>query len=457
MAVLRDGVQGEGQRTDVFWPLLSVFSGEEGGNSRTEFLFPILHWSREGETTRYAFRPIFDLESDESTTDLDLLWPLFKWRSQPEEQSLDLFRVLPLYDHEVREGFHRLSVSLVFHEKESDYESYLWAWPFYGQSREGPESSTWILPPLFYRKVDEERKRVDLGLPWPLLLVGASTEPGGDYRSFDFLWPLLHYGREGETTTVRALPLFWQKMGPNTTSRVLFPFWWQFDDPEGSFRALFPVYGRQTKGDDFERTFVGGPLFIRTRSGARTATDLLWPFLHHDVRVDTSHFRVFPVLWIRRSDERSYTHLWPLLGYERDRASREYSTLYPFFRYRSDPDAFELNAPWPIVGWEGHPDGHDVWFFPFLHSERSGPRSEGSVLLKLVNWESDDETGTSDFRVLWRLVQSTKGERKNTFVLNPFWRHEENDEGDTYWSVLFGILARKEEKGEVDWRVLWIF
>ena len=61
----------------------------------------------------------------------------------------------------------------------------------------------------------------------------------------------------------------------------------------------------------------------------------------------------------------------------------------------------------------------------------------------------------SDFRILWKLVQSSHKAGKDTFVVNPLFRHETNDVGDTYWSFLFGLVARKQEQGDVDWRFFW--
>ena len=91
--------------------------------------------------------------------------------------------------------------------------------------------------------------------------------------------------------------------------------------------------------------------------------------------------------------------------------------------------------------------------------ERDGedvPHRKGNVLLYLSNWESTGED-ERDFRILWKLVESRHAKGKDTFVLNPLWRHETNTAGDTYWSVLFGLLARKQEASETDWRVLWVF
>jgi hypothetical protein len=54
-------------------------------------------------------------------------------------------------------------------------------------------------------------------------------------------------------------------------------------------------------------------------------------------------------------------------------------------------------------------------------------------------------------------VEHSREDDRTTFAFRPFWRWEENDDGDTYWSVLMGMLARKQEEGVVDWRVLWVF
>jgi hypothetical protein len=347
--------------------------------------------------------------------------------------------VFPLYDHEWRDGYDRLSAGIVYHRKTTPDDSYLWLWPLFGHDREGPRTKTWLLPPFF--------------------AFGRTTDGSGAWVETDLLWPLFHYEREGDTVTLQALPLLWQKIGPEATDRVVFPLWWQFDDADSSFRLLLPVYGRQTEGEDFARTFVGGPLFIHTRDKDERTYDLLWPLFAYQRSEEATRLRAFPVLFTQRSPRESYTYLWPLFGYaeDHDLESVEISTLTPLFRYRTAPKSFEAGFPWPIFTWEGFEEGHDFHLFPFVHSERHGAQSEGAILWKLVDWESDGEKGTSDFRILWRLVQVTDGEHKDVTVLNPFYRYEENDRGDTYWSVLFGLLARKVENGEADWRVLWLF
>ncbi len=406
---------GDGWRTDVLWPAWSsVRTGGDGLNS-TDVLFPLFHVANEGARHRTGLlRPLFDLETEgDERYDLDILWPLVKWVDAPDHS---VRRVAPLYACEERPGY-SLRTLLPFHMTE----------------RRGTEETTWYVPPLLGVTTDETE---DVATWSAALLTGG--------------------GHEGDTSRAYALPLFWHDASPRERHDVITPLWWDFETRTSSFRMLVPFYGRYRSDDGDETTAIGGPLYVGGKDGDTEFTWLAAPFVHWSTSPDSWNAHLFPVLWAgREGEDRGYTHVWPLFGWKwRGDDERVAHVAAPFLRYGWDATSWELDLPWPLVHFESRENGGETRLWPLFDHERRDDHVEGNVLLWLSTWESRGEDDR-DFRILFRLVESTRRSGRETFVVNPLFRHERNDAGDTYWSFLFGLVARREEAGEVDWRLLW--
>lgn len=451
---------GSGWRTDVVWPLFSGISTEGDGLNSTALLFPIFLFETEGDRRRTGIlRPLYDLETQgDDVWDLDLLWPLVKWRDEPGVRER---RIFPVWFEEER--------------ADNGHEHY---WPFWGREWYGTHEQRWVLCPFFSHTTDTDPDSSIWEAPWPLVrwghegseesvrvlpLFGHVADTENDRSEWDVLWPLVHWGHDGDETKQYALPFWWHDASPDHANTVVFPFWWSLRDEDGDFGMLFPFYGRY-EGEDGDRvTSIGGPLYVGGTDDGEEFTWLLAPLVRWSSGPEEgeSAAHVFPVYWHGRdADGDGYTNVWPLFGWARRGDRREASTIWPFFTYEWDDDSWELDAPWPLGRFTSREGGGSSRIWPlFSHegrTDREGVRhTEGHVLYILSTWESegDDE---SDFRILWRLVESTRHAGKDTFVVNPLFRHETNDAGDTYWSFLFGLISRKQEAGEVDWTFLWV-
>ena len=423
--LLEQAPHGSGWRTDVLWPGYSGITTDGDGLNSTAMLLPIFLFESEGNRTRTGvLRPVFDLETrkdedgNNEVFDLDVLWPIFKWVDSPETTER---RVAPFY----------------FSEEWGD--SGLWhAWPLYGREWRGTQEKQWILAPLFSHDSDPER----------------------DVSLWDVPWPLIHFGNSGDEEQLRLFPLLWHEASPGEHATVVFPFIWDIEDQRSKFEMVFPFYAHQdSSSGNYVRSIVP-PLYITGKEGDAHHTALAAGIVGWRTTPERWAMHVFPVLWLERGDDGdSLTHVWPLFGWKEQGDSREASTLWPFFTYEWDDDSWELDAPWPLGKFSNDPRGGEVRMWPLFCNqsrERSdgGIRNEGNVGLILSTWESDGED-ESEFRVLWKLVESTSHAGKDTFVVNPLFRHETNDAGDTYWSFLFGMISRKQEAGEVDWSFFW--
>lgn len=460
--VLESAPHGAGWRTDVLWPAYSQIRTPGDGLQQTDVLFPLFHVSHEGDERRTGLlRPLFDLATDdEGTFDLDVVWPLVKWRDSAARQER---RFWPLYRHRWdadswdREFLHVWRAGETVRKDPAENESYLHVWPLFGTETDGSEESTWVASGLYRRKTDPDRELDETGL----------------------LGPLVEWSTEGQERHTRVLPFFWHRedidVAPPRPARpdgeptaavepasegetILFPFWWHTWDREGEFSMLFPLLGSY-ESDDGESwaTSVGGPLYVGGQDEEKTWTWLAAPLVHWSNAPDEWDFHLFPVLWLG-GDERGggHAHLWPLYGHHDYGLTDRHYVAAPFFQYTSKQGEWELDAPWPLVQFAADEDGGSSRVFPLYSHESDAGKTDGDVLFFVSTWESDEEADEHDFRILWRLVESTRSAGKDTFVVNPLFRHETNDRGDSHWSFLFGLIGRTETQGETDWRWLWL-
>ncbi len=416
---------GSGWRTDVLWPAYSALATDDDGLNSTGVLMPLFLFESEGERTRTGIlRPLYDLETKgDDTFDLDVLWPIFKWVDAPGKTER---RVAPFY----------------YSRDEGDAGERHY-WPFYGREWSGAQEKQWVLAPLFAH----DRRPDD--------------DPAQDISLWDAPWPLIRFGHAGNEEQLHVLPLLWHEATPTAHTTIVFPFIWDIEDERSDFKMLFPLYAKlDAKNGDYVRSVLP-PLYITGRQGDTEHTALAASIVGWRTSPDAWAAHAFPVFWIERQDDGDgSTHVWPLFGWKEQGETREASTLWPLFTYEWDDDSWEFDAPWPLGSFKSAPNGGEAMLWPLFSNESytdadGVTNTTGDVGLFLSTWESrgDDE---SDFRILWKLVESTRHAGKDTLVVNPLFRHEANDAGDTYWSFLFGLISRKQEAGAVDWGFLWL-
>ncbi len=431
---LQHAWHGPAERTDVLWPLVSVRESLSGDPPKTDSFLPLFVHSSSPAGTRWGLRPLFDVESrvtDEGpVSDTDLLFPVFKSRTAP--------------------GDVRLEIRPIWWQGRRGERSWLDVFPVYW-SESGAESSSTLVLPSYYRREEEGEVR-DLHL-WPFWGMHAEGTLRRDWTLFPFFsiardpekellewdapFPLIHYGRSKDSSSVRVIPLYVREASPGKSLTVVVPFW---------------AHGEE--GMDEEWTSWLGPMWIGIRDGKRTSTDVLWPLFRTESDPKGWSAHLFPVLWLdRRGEEDAYTHVWPLFGTSVNGKWREVSTAFPFFTYGWDGGSWSLDAPFPIVHAASRPKGWDARVWPLFDIEEREKRSEGSVLLLLARWDSSEKA--SDFRVLWKLFERERTAERTKTALNPLFRIETNARGDTHWSVLFGLLAATTEEDATRWRILW--
>lgn len=262
--------------------------------------------------------------------------------------------------------------------------------------------------------------------------LGNTRGGPGDRRQLDLLWPLYATRRSGERTVTQILPLVYgqEQDGDEPSSRfLLLPVYFTHrQDEELRERVVFPLYGHLE--DRFNRDTVDFwlfPLWLHTRKGDYTGTNVCWPFYGHGLGEGKDYRRIFP-LWGRREDSgksvRSF-YLWPLVhharfdldreepgrsfylfplyGYSHSAQSRTTSVIPPLFNFQRSHDgrSRHTDAPWPFIQRRVSPavDAWRVW--PLAGSERTPDSHRGFTLWPLVQWGSREEVG---LRHHWEFV-----------------------------------------------------
>ena len=351
--MLETAWHGTTHRTDVLWPLATWREALEGPPPRPDSFLPLLVHGTSPEGRRWGLRPLFDVETrtreDGPVEDVDLLFPIVKWRTEPDaslfefrpivwsKRSEDASRlvVFPLYGHWEKGDAETTFVLPSYYARTIGEKSDLHLWPLWGRRTEGTWTKDWTLFPFF---------------GW-----GRDADPERDRWEIDAPAPLVHFGRDGEETSARVLPLFWHERGPEDRTTVVFPFWWSIHDRDDGFDMVFPFHASwRGRDSDGEAWLLNA--WVRHRSGDETTRHVLAPLLGWSESPDRWSAHLWPVVWLDRGPEESTTHVWPLFGHERDGGSTTVSTIWPFFTCRTDAESWAVQAPAPLVKFAGGPD-----------------------------------------------------------------------------------------------------
>lgn len=519
-----------GVRTDVLWPVASVITNHDGSVRRADVVYPVFRYASDGAHRRIGVRPLFDVEHDVQdggeVEDVDLLFPLVKWRTAPDASR---FEVRPLWFSGHEGAGHEWTAFFPFgaswHDDAKGTSGW-WAGPFAagGWTNGTRQGHQWAWGLVVHEedpaKEKEETnflygvgqsKRWKDGSSWRFFpLAGGSEDTSARTSKWHVLWPgLVRHAREGDATKDWALPLWYREADADSSTSLVVPVWFAHEDPEGSTRILFPLYGA-THEPGLDRRYFGGNLLWLTERPDGGGVDVLFPLFHYGSQGEDwngwlfpvlwmkeeagrGHWHVwplvgktwdaekeatgwygafplfgyeedrdgwnshlFPVLWLKRSEQREYTHLWPLFGTSRRGDTTTRSVLWPFFRHESGPDGWTTHAPAPLFEMDRQGEEHETRLFPlWRHASKPADGSyHGNLLLFLSRWEGDGK-GTSDFNILWRFVHADETPERSVLAVNPFFRHETNARGDEHWSALFGLVARTREAEAVRWRLFW--
>lgn len=161
------------------------------------------------------------------------------------------------------------------------------------------------------------------------------------------LFGIFSYERGDDRHHLRLLPLAWYSWSEKNSDKVSlfapFYFWGKIAD-ESYFAAGFilPVYARQSKGSDFQESYLLFA-FLRGKQGEVRDYSVLWPITRFYTSPDAWGFRIFP--FVTLDESKDYSRTISLLFYnkrivEGNTTTRSFhSILLPLFLYHSGSES----------------------------------------------------------------------------------------------------------------------
>jgi hypothetical protein len=323
-------------------------------------------------------------------------------------------------------------------------------------------SSSWFLPLYSWRS----RETAGGGRRWTLVSLPGVWLAKEDQRWASVAWFPIG-GHVEDFLTYDAVDF------------VLFPLWSTAKrDGKDSTHFLYPVLG-WTRGGG-ETSFHLWPLWVHGEvEGFYERDSYLWPLVH--IQTNGLHrgadqverrWMVWPLIGsMTRGTYRSWTFLWPLFGYARDRRTdfRAVDAPWPLVRIQSggeNPRAEERFRIWPFYS---HFKGYRLeswsvlWPLAQRRIERA-PDAERRSIYAFPFWQSwrkrDASGNRSSWQKLWPLYQRRDtGGRERVSVLAPYPFHWD-ERFDFYWAWPFELWTEEAEPAagvtrERAWGGLW--
>lgn len=445
-------------RTDHYYPLLLAHHGRYVNGHAWDLLWPLGHYSRQGEGA-WALRalPFYDRKRSEKGDWLGVGGILYRRHESFDEKSRSHWVLFPLV-----------------HWKKAPERAVSWALPlFYSGSREDPYHSghtTWVLPSYLSYSLErtwdtgETEVRIEESGThlWPLFgrhesdrtWTDAETgEPQREWsRTLSSLYPLFTVGKtrsDGDPSTDETRihcpwPLIRHRYDARSWDFRAFPVLFFGSHEQRDYTTLYPLLSVE-EGDD-------------ARSGFGHVTSLVQWYGGRD----RSTFHLFPLVfrWSRRGDdELSITSLFYLSHYSA-KPERGWFHLLPlgFGSWRGDQVSFGV---FPLYLQRDHGrEKIDYWnparFFFLWNTFRGADEFHWSLLWKLIQRNSRTG-GDYDFRILHRLVVVRDVEEQYELTFNPFFSYSSDARtGDGSFSIFKFLYRSDTQDGENLKRVLFI-
>lgn len=437
---------------------------------------PVPPWTDiEGRPQFRAFGPVVAVVSDEASNTFCAVRPLYSRRTHPAEAVSGQEFLWPVGSTRAVRGETHWRVLTALGsdfdpaDPEGRYRTWIFPFFFWGRSAESNDYAACF--PLGGR-IHEflGRDTIDFAL-FPVW--GHSTINDEDTTSI--LWPIYSRTTGGDSDRFRVFPVYGRstRAGEWEKRFILWPFWTDVEyyrpGTRGGGFVLIPVYGH-IKMENQESWFVVPPFFRHSRSSSLVMGYCPWPFIQYS------------------SGEVDKLYVWPLAGY------RAYAG--------GESGGFVI---WPIGGWRHHPSKQEEdsrwWVLPILYSQSVTPREPAEAPARqrrftvwpLATYARDG--ADKDFRALdlwpfriapvernwaplWTLyAHRLRGDAVEDELLWGLFRHDRardryrhisifplvswtrapQNQQFKEWSILRGLIARREVNGKAAYRFLYTF
>lgn len=426
------------------WPLFSFESYAE--KKELEVLGPLFVWRSTPQRTEWGLRPFVYRTKDQEAQLLrwEFLYPFGKYQLKEGEWKAYLVPFTILRDEvtTASPGCREANVSLLtaFWGRTDDNETYGGLFPLAGQFKErfGRERISFYIWPL-YSRIDSEGE-VSWRIPWPIISLFA-----GEARGV-YIWPL--WGKK-------------ERVGEYAKGFFLWPFYAYMDerlntDDPISKRFYLPIYATiRSRGMRTDLFFPPLFLYQEADSPRLQKWQIPWPFITLVRGEGVWEIEVFP-FYRRREEEqnRRLAILWPIYKYEWDTIATQQEQVHRFLlinRYRRIKDlttgkeSVSLNV-WPLFDYQRTDDGEQwLYVFPLLPLHDEGMQRNIYPLFWLYRY-CRSLNGDIFSDLLWGLYRRRRTEAFSSTQLAFLMRIEKKGADDLYLSLLEGLFCY-EKKG----------
>ena len=407
-------VEGEGTEPVNAWPFFHYSENEEDGSVTLSILGPIFYYHKSaGEKLEFGLRPLFYVHRDikNDTDDVDLLYPIGKYKREGEDESL---RIVPF----IRDSRYELAC-----EKQRIAHDYF---------------------PLYWGRSEEDENYFGL---FPL--YGTVKNRFGKDEIFFLFWPCYSRTEEdGFVTNSLIWPVFSMTRGEGGWGARVFPLWGheEITGVENKTFYLFPLITFRERNLDTDapitdKTFI--PFYSVQKSPYSKTTSVLWPLFTYATD-DRTNYRKYDMPWpiYRRakSDTLDLIQFFPFYQHETSTKGDEVDTsmyiLYPIYKreHFASPEKIEDTYRFLLVNKfrrAEFADGTDelwTYIFPLYNRRKYASGAE-----------------TSSF--IYPLPLYDDGFKRNLLPLVEIYSQKRDEEGNETTNILYNLYINSKFEG----------
>ncbi len=414
---------------------------------RTEAGGPFFYDQQKESERTWAIPPFFSHDTDpavESRED-DFLYPLLTYETYGQEYRWQFCQLLSLAGGEVRDG---------------DHESRFTIYPLYFQQRSTATNDNYTALIPFYGHLQHRLFRDKIFF---VLFPIYSQSQKNDVVTDNYLYPVFHVRRGDGLHGWQVWPLVGREHKDVTTLTNGFGDTTMVGGHDDFF-AIWPVFLKTTDGigtEDVTKSWAVLPFYLQTRSPARDATSVLWPFF---TRIDEREKKYrewqgpWPFVIFTRGEGKTTSRVWPLFSQSHNATLESDSYLWPVYQFkRTHSDPLDLQRTRVLFYlYENMVEKNtatgvgkrrvDAWpFFTWRRDFNGGSRLQ--ILAPVEPAVPDNRGIERNWSPLWSIWVSENnpqtGARSQSFLWNLF-RHE-SAPASKKCSLLFGLFQYQSD------------